>query len=292
MSDEPRITNPFLPGAEKPPSEGPPLKLEWTAISVSGSRKPINDDSWLAIASDFEGAKRLEASGSFALRDHDLTFAVSDGMGGGQAGNVASKLLLEEFSRLIPQTFTTAAAGFYPDYITHLDEAIQVVHHAINQQAEQDPAKKGMAATVALGWFTPENLYFASAGDSRIYRYREGETEQITCDHNFAWRKMQRGEITERQYRANPRRSALYQIMGGGHERVVPDIEATSYQEGDRFLICSDGLVDGLWDKHIAKHLSQNLSSTSATADALIQRALANDGTDDTTIIVINVLKN
>ncbi|BDS05202.1 hypothetical protein NT6N_02420 [Oceaniferula spumae] len=285
--------NPFLPGAGPIEPDHAPATIEWSARSQSGSRKPVNDDSWLAFASDLNGADLLEPEGVQSLHDHDLIFAVSDGMGGGNAGDQASKLLLETLSTIIPDTFKTAAAGMHPDYFGHMEKAIAQVHDAINASAEEDEAKKGMAATLALAWFTPENLYLVNVGDSRIYLHREqnenSETRMLTLDHTFAWRKFHRGEINERQFRSHPRRSALYQVVGSGRQAVTPYVAAFSYQPGDRFLICSDGLIDGLWEKHIHSAFSTNLDSTSSLADSLMTRAITNDGSDDTTLITLAV---
>ncbi|MBK1855719.1 serine/threonine-protein phosphatase [Verrucomicrobiaceae bacterium 5K15] len=281
--------NPFLPGAPKLEPDAAPSDIEWSALSQSGSRKPVNDDSWLAFASDINGAARLDDQGSHSLAAHDLIFGVSDGMGGGNAGDVASRLILDELTLVIPGTFKTAAAGLHPDYTSHLEKAICAVHEAINIQAAANEAHQGMAATLALAWFTPENLYFANVGDSRIYLHRNGETKMITVDHTYAWKKLERGEISERQFREHPRKSVLYQVMGAGKNQTKPTIGALSYQPGDRFLICSDGVIDGLWEKNIHSAFSKNQGSTSELASSLMNRAISNDGRDDTTLITIEV---
>lgn len=288
--------NPFLPGSNPIDTSPSAATLKWTARSQSGSRKPVNDDAWLAFASDINGATLLDDCGEHSLAGHDMVFAVSDGMGGGNAGDVASRLLLETLSAFIPRTFKTAAEGLRPDYLNHLRQAINAVHLAINAEAHGNEEKKGMAATLALAWFTPENLYLANVGDSRIYLHRsagddQSETRMLTEDHTFAWKKMQRGEITERQYRANPRRSALYEVVGGGHTSVNANLASFPYQPGDRFMICSDGLVDGLWEKHIHSAFLKNPDSTRSLAESLMARAVSNDGTDDTTLITLTVLK-
>lgn len=281
--------NPFLPGAPKPEPDSAPAALAWTALSRSGSKKPVNDDAWLAFASDLSGADLLSDSDTHSLASQDLIFAVSDGMGGGNAGDVASKILLEKLSTIIPKTFKTAAAGLHPDYLTHLEEAVQAVHQSINEKAAENIDHKGMAATLALTWFTPENLYFSNVGDSRIYLHRSGETKMLTLDHTFAWKQFNRGDITERQFRTHPRKSVLYQVVGGGRQKVRPNVAAFPYQQNDRFLICSDGLIDGLWEKHIHTAFVNNPDSTSALASSLMERAANNDGNDDITLITLAV---
>jgi protein phosphatase len=261
--------------------------LHWAALTHSGSRKPRNDDSLIAFASGPEGAGVLDCSGSHSLEMHDLVFAVSDGMGGGNAGDLASSLLLTRMSEIIPETFKIAASGFFPDCIEHLNDAIRSVHEHINEAAACDHTR-GMAATLALAWFTPENLYIANVGDSRIYLSRDGKLEQLSRDHTSAWGQWKRGEIPEIQYRAHPRRSALYEVIGGGHQSVCPHFAAVPFQPGDRFLICSDGLIDGVWERHIAEALA-SADAPEETASKLLKRAVDNSGIDDTTLIVIRV---
>lgn len=260
--------------------------IAWSAHSHSGSRKPRNDDSWLAFASSPAGARTLEPSGCESLEVNDLVFAVSDGMGGANAGDLASTLILQRMSEMIPETFKAAAAGFYPDCLDHLTEAIQSVHLHINELAHGD--HKGMAATLALAWFTPENLYFINAGDSRIYRSRDGQLEQLTRDHTAAWSQWKRGQITEIEYRSHPRRSALYEVIGGGHQNLSPYCNVVPYLPGDRFLICSDGLIDGVWERHIREALAES-RDPQLTQRELLERSLANSGIDDTTLIVVHV---
>lgn len=263
--------------------------LRWAALSHSGSRKPRNDDSLIAFASGQNGAERLPETGSHALTRHDLVFAVSDGMGGGNAGDIASSIILQQMAEIIPETFKAAASGLFPDSLSHLGDALRSVHEQINAAAHGCAIKSGMAATLALAWFTPENLYLANAGDSRIYRSRGGLLEQLSRDHTSAWGQWKRGEISEVQYRSHPRRSALYEVVGGGHARVNPHFAAITYQPGDRFLVCSDGLVDGLWERHISDALAACPDDPASTARTLLKRAIDNAGIDDTSLVVIAV---
>lgn len=261
--------------------------LHWASMTHSGSRKPRNDDSLISFSSSPLGADPLNAEGALSLEKNDLVFAVSDGMGGGNAGDIASSILLQRMSEIIPETFKIAASGFFPDCLSHLGDAIRSVHEHINQSASSEETR-GMAATLALAWFTPENLYIANVGDSRIYRSRQGKLEQLSRDHTRAWAQWKRGEITEIQYRSHPRRSALYEVIGAGHAAVCPHFAAVPYQPGDRFLICSDGLIDGLWERHLADALAAEFPPRQ-TAEVLMKRAIDNAGIDDTTLIVIHV---
>jgi PPM family protein phosphatase len=262
--------------------------LNWAYHSHSGSRKPRNDDSVVAFASGINGAELLPETGARTLSECDMVFAVSDGVGGSNAGDMASALILNKMSETIPETFKAAASGFFPDSLEHLGSAIRSVHQEINEAGSWHEDRKGMSATIALAWFTPENLYIANAGDSRIYLSRAGELTQLSRDHTNAWNQWKRGEIAEIQFRLHPRRSALYEIIGGGHPHVHPHLAAIPYQPGDRFLICSDGLVDGLWDVHIREALAA-CQSPSDTLKMLLDRAISNAGGDDTTLVIVTV---
>jgi protein phosphatase len=131
-------------------------------------------------------------------------------------------------------------------------------------------------------------MYLANVGDSRIYRCRDGVTEQLTKDHTAAWGQFKRGEIREAEYRSHPRRAALYQVIGGGHPNVCPHFAAVKFQPGDRFLICSDGLIDGVWERNIRDALGGE-AEPNICCEKLLKRAVENSGIDDTTLIVIHV---
>lgn len=267
------------------PTEG---RLTWSAATRSGSRKQTNDDSWIVFSADAAGSKVHGESGTRTLAEKDMVFAVSDGMGGGNAGDLASSLILKRMAEMIPDTFQAAASGFFPDSIAHLEDAIRAVHADINAAALENEGHKGMAATLALAWFSPENMYLTNVGDSRIYCCRAEKTEQLTKDHTLAWGQLARGHIREIEFRNHPRRAALYEVIGGGHQNICPHFAAIPFESGDRFLICSDGLIDGVWDRHIGDALAAE-DLPEACRDRLLTRSLANAGTDDTTLIVIYV---
>jgi PPM family protein phosphatase len=263
--------------------------LHWASFSHNGSKKPRNEDSLIVFASGPHGAEILPAASSQSITHRDLFFAIADGMGGGNAGDIASATLLQQMTRIIPETFKAAASGLFPDSLAHLSQALATVHQQINSAAAAHPDTAGMATTLALTWFTPENLYLANAGDSRIYRFRAGELVQLSQDHTRAWCQWKRQEITEIQYRSHPRRSILYQVIGAGRPTLSPYLASLPYQVGDRFLICSDGLIDGLSERQLTRGLSESASSPQEIVITLLQRAIDNSGFDDTSLIVIDV---
>lgn len=231
----------------------------------------------------------MSPNGSFELGDEDLVLAVSDGMGGGQAGDLASRLILSMLSNLITQFRTEEKPDSKPDYKEFLHDAVTEVHEFLNRHGETDPRLTGMAATLTLAWLTKDTLYYAHAGDCRLYLNRDGETKQLTEDHTYAWKRFSRGELTEYAFRQHPKRSALYQVIGAGHNNLRAVYDSVPLQRGDKFLLCSDGIIDGLWQKNIHATLNEKTDSTSEPAESLLSRAIANDGTDDSTLILFQL---
>lgn len=270
-------------------AEERPSQFSWASLSMSGTKKKLNDDAFLLFSASAAGMVSLPDHGEADISTVDLLFGVSDGMGGGNAGHVASSLLLDELSRIIPNTFYAAAAGFRPDYNEYLDEIIKYVHQGINECAEVHREWLGMSATLTLAWFTPDNLYLANVGDSRLYLCRQGRTIQLSQDHTFAWRQWKRQEINEFQYRNHPRRSALYEVMGGGHPYITPFVKSIQYEKGDRILLCTDGLVDGLWERHFGEYLSDKKQSPTTLVTRLAQHAMSTHNKDDKTLIIIDI---
>lgn len=262
--------------------------IRWVSASCKGNRNVQNEDSLTVFRCDRGEAELLEANGAEAIDSYDIVLGISDGMGGGKAGEIASALILEKLSEAIPSTFRAAAAGFFPDRLSHLEEAIRKVHEQVNALGEIDPSTKGMAATLALVWFAPENLYLGNVGDSRVYRQCRGKVAQISRDHSSVWAQLNRGEIQEFEYRNHPRRSALYQIIGGGHQEISPNLSVETYEEGDRYLICSDGIVDGLWERNICDFL-KDPRGIDEICKSMMARVNENAAEDDATMILLEI---
>jgi protein phosphatase len=135
-------------------------------------------------------------------------------------------------------------------------------------------------------------MYFAHLGDSRIYYLpQEGGIRQVTHDHSYVGWLRRKGELNERQAREHPGRNTLNQALGAGHQFIEPHIGAVGHLPGDRFLICSDGLTDGLWDHQIEERL-RNPSAAHAEetpARRLVDDAVQASGRDNTTALVIEL---
>ena len=150
-----------------------------------------------------------------------------------------------------------------------------------------------MGATLSLAWFTPEWVYFGHIGDSRIYYLpRAGGLTQLTHDHSHVGWLRRNGQLNEREARTHPMRNALQQALGARHQFIDPQIGSVSHHPGDRFLICSDGVIDGLWDRQLEELIREPAAdrATQTAAQRLVEEAVQASGRDNATAVVIEVI--
>ena len=214
-------------------------------------------------------------------------------MGGAKSGEFASRITVDRITRLFPRAFRLSAAGMGTGFSDLLNELISSIHGDLLKLGYSYEECAGMGATLIICWFTPEWMYFAHVGDSRIYYFpREGGMTQLTHDHTHVGWLRRNGEINEREARTHPRRNALQQALGAGQQFVDPHIGAVAPQPGDRFLICSDGLIDGLWDRQIEESMRAQPPPQPARspAERLVGEALQNSGRDNTTAVIVEIM--
>ncbi len=236
-----------------PTNAAPPeLAVRWSGITDRGRIRKNNEDAFLALAVDGHGVHHLGKIGESSLAHSDFIFAVSDGMGGANAGEFASRIAVDRITRLMARSFRVSAQGIDSGFADILGELVSQIHHDLLRLGYSYEECAGMGATLSLGWLTPAWLYFAHVGDSRVYYLpAAGGLTQLTHDHTHVGWQRRTGRLNERQARTHPGRNSLQQALGAGHQIVDPHIGAVSVQPGDRFLFCTDGLVDGLWDRRI-----------------------------------------
>jgi serine/threonine protein phosphatase PrpC len=223
------------------------------------------------------GRQRSANEDSFFVRPP--IFVVADGMGGAQAGEVASKAAAEAFDRDLP-------AGS-PE--TFLRETIEAANREIHELARDDPARKGMGTTITAVIVNPEGeeVAIGHVGDSRAYRLRGGRLEQLTRDHSLVEEMRRKGQLTDAQAEDHPQRSIITRALGPEPE-VDVDVQTVPAKPGDVFLICSDGLTTMLGEEQIAKLLSGATSMEAATR-GLVDEANRAGGRDNITALAFRL---
>jgi protein phosphatase len=274
------------------PATPPPARLNWSALTDRGRVRANNEDAFLALAFDGHEVRYLGKTGQGSLAGADYVFAVSDGMGGAKSGEFASRIAVDRITRLLPRAFRMSAAGLASGFNDVLTELFLSIHADLLSLGSSYDECSGMGATLSLGWFTPEWMYFAHLGDSRIYYLpHTGGLTQLTHDHSHVGALRRSGQLNEREARMHPRRNALQQALGAGHQFLEPHIGAVGHQPGDRFLICSDGLIDGLWDHHLEELIRTPAAGRDgpSIAQRLVEESVQASGRDNTTAVVIEI---
>jgi protein phosphatase len=287
----------MIPPAPNSPALGhsrSQAEVRWSGLTHVGRVRPNNEDVFLALAVDGHEVRYLGKTGHAGLAGGDFVFAVSDGMGGAKSGEFASRIAVDRITRLFPKAFRLSAAGMGVGHADVLSELFTQIHNDLLQLGFSYEECAGMGATLSLAWFMPEWMYFAHVGDSRIYYLPAGGAlVQLTHDHSHVGWLRRKGRINEREARTHPRRNALQQALGAGHQFMEPHIGAVGHRPGDRFLICSDGLIDGLWDRQIEEFLrtppSPRANANASHAQQLVEESLQHSGRDNTTAVVVEL---
>jgi PPM family protein phosphatase len=266
--------------------------IAWSGITDVGRFRPNNEDTFLALKFDGHEVSYLGKDGHASLSGADFVFAVSDGLGGAHSGEFASKITVDRITRLLPRSYRLSAAGMASGFSDVLLELFSAIHADLVRLGQSYAECAGMGATLSLCWFRPDWMYFGHVGDSRIYYLpREGGMTQVTHDHSHVGWLRRKGTLNEREARTHPGRNALQQALGAGSQFVEPHVGAVAHRPGDRFLICSDGLIEGLWDRRIEEIMRSPLAGAGGptAAQRLVDESVQNSGRDNTTAMVIDI---
>lgn len=276
---------------EPPDRTAIPEELRWSGHTDKGRVRNNNEDSFLCLQFDAQEVRYLGKIGDASTRDVDFLFAVSDGMGGAKAGEFASRIAVDKITRLLPKSFKQSASGLATAFEDVLAELYQEIHRSIMYLGASDPDCAGMGATLSLCWFTPGWMYFGHIGDSRIYYLPAGEKDvrQLSHDDTHVGWLLRNKKISEWQARTHPGRSSLQKALGAGHQFVDPQVGAVAYESGDIFLLCTDGLVDGVFDSQLPDYLRSGLPVDKRAAH-LVETSVAQAGRDNTTALIVEVL--
>jgi protein phosphatase len=237
---------------------------------------------WRADATDIAGVTDI---GKVRARNEDSIgfdaglglLVVADGMGGHNAGDVASRLAIDHI-------FAAAQTPQAPRDEGGLQAAVRRANDAILGAADQDPERAGMGTTVVAAWLSETHIDVAHVGDSRLYRLRDGAFEMLTRDHSQVQELVDRGILTPAQARASTRRNYLSRALGTDPE-VRIDCARHALQAGDDYLLCSDGLTNMLEDDEIAAILHATRPAE-AVAERLVALANERGGRDNISVVI------
>ena len=239
------------------------------------------------------GRKRKGNEDFLSVNPEHKLYVVADGMGGHAAGEVASKIAVEAIDEFVALT----AGNEEITWPFGLDETISydgnrlktAIRHANGKvlEATRESAElEGMATTVAAILVDADIANLAHVGDSRIYRWNEGEMTLLTSDHSWVNEQIQTGVISPEQARSHPLRNVVTRALGGRTNLLV-DVQAITMTSGDVLLICSDGLTTMLPDEDIAAVLDGSNGDIASASKKLVDEANERGGEDNITVILL-----
>ena len=237
------------------------------------------------------GRKRDHNEDNFYLHKEENLFLVADGMGGHASGEVASKLVVEAIRDFFIRTGNDPEATWpykmYKDkkyeenrLMVSIEEGNKRVYEH-SKKVSKDP-KRGMGTTITAVLFVEGGIYIGWVGDSRIYRYRKGKLEQISEDHSLLNEMIKKNDMTEEEIENFPHKNVILRAIGL-KPRVEVDVKYHTLEDGDMFLLCSDGLSGEIEDKGMEKILSES-DDLEVLNKKLIQEANKNGGRDNITV--------
>ena len=252
-----------------------------TNSSTRNTSSPRNDTSSVEVVSSYYGS-RTEIGNVREHNEDSLTvlpplFAVADGMGGHEAGEVASEITINTLNDLAPQSADAEA----------LARAVVAANLNVIKAPSQGVGREGMGTTLTAAILEKERLVIAQVGDSRAYLLHNGSLQQLTRDHSLMADMIEAGQLTETEARVHPNRSVITRAIGSD-PHMQPDLYELNVETGDRLLLCSDGICGMIEDHEIASIMRQAPSAQSC-ADQLVEAALAAGGFDNATAVVVDV---
>ena len=255
------------------------FKLTSSVCCDVGKIRDNHEDNYYLCGTYREDVNLLRSRDEHTGYDDCALFSVCDGMGGQEHGEIASLIAIKH---LRPHDMHSVKSEAQKDFL----ESNQAICDEI---IKADGVRMG--STVAALYIDRGKAISGNIGDSRVYLFRDHELNQISEDHDEAARLVKMGVLTPEEAKKDKRRHRLTQHLGLFEDELIPEVywsELIEIKDGDRFLLCSDGITDMLSDELICEILNNN-DNTEKTADLLIEQALSVGGKDNATALVVDV---
>ncbi len=217
-------------------------------------------------------------------------FIVSDGMGGHAAGELASQLVVERLPELLKQRLKGTLNISSPSTIKHIENAVNELNEYVNDYARSKPGLSGMGATIVMMLVNGQDSIISHLGDSRAYLFRDGRIRLLTKDHSLIQALLDTGEITPKDVPQHPARGKITRCIGMPGE-ITPESQPLRLKQGDRIILCSDGLTGMLPDRYIAKCLEEYVDQAKLVK-LLIDAANNAGGVDNITVLSVDYCIN
>ncbi len=209
-------------------------------------------------------------------------FAIADGMGGAQAGEVASRLA----AAALKESGAKTLGGEQ-----RISDLIQEANRRVYDRSSTDPNTSGMGTTITVALVENGNVAFGHVGDSRAYLIRDGRMEQVTEDHSLVNELLKSGKLSPEEAETHPQRSVITRALG-----TDPDVDVDTFtiaaEAGDVFLLCSDGLTDMVGEREILELVERNRADIDVALKSLVRAANRSGGEDNITVVAFEIAES
>jgi protein phosphatase len=269
------------------------VQVDFGALSHVGKVRTTNEDHykiartcrcWRTLATNLPPGELPEH-----FEEAAYTMAVADGLGGLASGEVASMMAMIVGTNLRlnnPKWMLKVNELEVREARERAEQFVQIINEVIRDRAQIEPALTGMGTTATMTYSVGDTLFVLHVGDSRAYLFRQGELRQLTADHTVAQLLIDAGQIEPEEAATHRMRHVLTNALGISEE-VRPDIHEHRLLDGDRLLVCTDGLTEMVDDEAIAATLQRH-QDPQAACEALVEAALEAGGKDNVTVLVGN----
>jgi serine/threonine protein phosphatase PrpC len=241
------------------------------------------------------GLVRQANEDSFRLLPNKKLFIVCDGMGGHRAGEVASATACDVITRLYDQNYERLLQDdrlrlprLFPPSTDVLTKAVRIANHWVHRLSSGDPSLGGMGTTIVAMAVEEDIATILHVGDSRAYRYYDGELQRLTIDHSWAAEIEQSEHVSAEEARRMVNRNVITRALGV-RETVEIDVAVRKIVNGDMYILCSDGLCGLVKDDDIRRVVAGGHGDVDGTAGQLIELANNRGGTDNVSVIVVKI---
>lgn len=261
------------------------IELFIAARTEVGKIRGHNEDDFL-VCRNIDANEWFFESKPIILGGKGAVVAIADGMGGENAGEIASRISMET----VKQRFSNLPQNPYSDReaCDLLEDIILNAHKDIVNDAAINPTHARMGTTIILAWFVKQSVHIAWVGDSRCYLLRKGRLSLLTDDHAPVWDMVRKGKISAEEARAHPDSNFISQHLGQKRDALKPDTKTLMLQRNDTLLLCSDGLNSMISDTQIEAVLNES-TSLQNSASNLVEAANQAGGHDNTTVLLVKL---
>lgn len=228
---------------------------------------------------------------AFPLGRNGCLIVVADGMGGMNAGEVASDIAIRTVQEMFAPSVLASNVTFKQDNVkTYLKKVIVEADRRVKQYAKDNPETKGMGSTIVMAWLIGSDAYIGWLGDSRAYSYvPEKGIARLSKDHSYVQELVDAKQLTEEEAMNHDMSNVITRSLGDTSQKAKPDVTVHRVCEGEIIMLCSDGLCGVCTDEEISSIIEQNAGSLPQCQEALTEAALNSGGSDNITIALLNV---